>query len=554
MEGEKSIGHLPRDSQSSDAGKMSNEETQRPGNHMIKDFRRNKVRSNISNDSEKDLRPSEYLMEMPGRKKKKKKDIAYSSIPNWRNDKPKNSEEILENSNSTKVENPPNTILNTDEGEKHNNSEKLSCYEMANEIMELYDFIKMNGQLYLYCDQEGFWRMIQESEAHREIRSIIPSYFRHKVSKNSLYEIYEWLRTYSEERDDTTPERKYYINFADCALDWRKEGGLIEKRKNLLFRYALHVRIDGIENKENGVYARFIQDLFGDDIKTKKEFRKFIGLCISDIRFLKVCFFFYGLPNTGKTVVLNLLKKLLGPEWCSSLSFSQMSNEFAITQLLGKRLNLSGEVSGASNKRLDIFKSLTGNDMITACFKGKDHFQFRNESILVFACNSFPGISSLEEFDSFLSRIIIFPFFNVKPRNEWIDNLEDILLEDVYAIILDAVQGLRELEEDGYCFKESRAMKECKQSFVSQYNSFALFADEFIIQNPESRITSDEIRKKYFAFCEERGYLALPDNVWSQYLKQKFVCVAKTFEVQENGQKLRHRGYQGIGLRHKSET
>lgn len=273
-----------------------------------------------------------------------------------------------------------------------------------------------------------------------------------------------------------------------------------------------------------------------------------MGLCLSDIRNLKVCFFLYGPSNSGKTVLLNLLKSIAGEEWCSSLSFAQMSNEFALTQLLGKRLNLSGEVSGATNKRLDIFKSLTGNDTITASFKGKDHFQFRNESLLVFACNSFPMVSFLEEFDSFLSRIIIFPFFNVKPRNKWIDNLEDLLLDDAYTIVRDAIKGLKDLEQDGFSFKESRAMKECKQDFLSQYNSFALFADEFLIQNPDGKITSDEIRGSYYSYCQERGYMVLADNVWSQYLKQKFMCESKVFEVLENGQKCRKRGYQGIKL------
>lgn len=550
MEDERFASRLPRDRISSDERKTQRKEMKRFGNSTAMDFQRNNERIEVSDDSERNSRPSNYFVEMPSGKRKKK-DNVHSLIKKRNNKKTeKNKEEIPMNVSDVIDDTEKDPV--TDEKEKYDGLQRLSCCEMAKVLTELYSFIKMDGQLYFYCDQEGFWRMIQESEAHREIRGMIPSFLRHKVTKNSLYEIYEWLRTLSEEKDDAVPERKHCINFADAAFDWRENGGLIEKRKNLLFRYALHVRIDGINNKATGAYKRFIHDVFGDDPKTEKEFRKFLGLCISDIRFLKVCFFLYGLPNTGKTVVLNLLKKLFGSEWCSSLSFSQMSNEFAITQLLGKRLNLSGEVSGASNKRLDIFKSLTGNDMITACFKGKDHFQFRNESILVFACNSFPGIASLEEFDSFLSRIIIFPFFNVKPRNEWIDNLEDILLEDVDAIILDAVKGLQELEEDEYCFKESMAMKECKQSFAGQYNSFALFADEFIVQIPEGRITSNEIRKNYFSFCEERGYFALPDNVWAQYLKQKYVCKARTFEVQENGQKIRHRGYQGIGLTYKS--
>lgn len=420
-------------------------------------------------------------------------------------------------------------------------------HEMAKRLCEEYHFIKLDGQLYLYSEQEGFWKIIKESEANREIRNIIPDDMRGRVNKTSLYEVYEWIRIFADEVTDDAQKRRRYINFADWAYDW-KNGNPKEKRKKLMFRYAIQLSLDDLASKSNGAYAKFIKDVFGDDQETIREFRKFVGLCLSDIRNLKFCFFLYGPSNSGKTVMLNLLKRIVGEEWCSSLSFAQMSNEFAITQLLGKRLNLSGEVSGASNKRLDIFKSLTGNDTITASFKGKDHFQFKNESLLVFACNSFPMVSSLEEFDSFLSRIIIFPFFNVKPREEWIDNLEDLLLDDAYAIVEDAIKGLKDLECDGFSFKESRLMKECKQDFLSQYNSFALFADEFIIQNPDGKITSDQIRGRYYTFCKERGYMVLPDNVWSQYLKQKFVCEAKMLEVLENGEKRRKRGYQGIEL------
>ena len=51
----------------------------------------------------------------------------------------------------------------------------------------------------------------------------------------------------------------------------------------------------------------------------------------------------------------------------------------------------------------------------SACFVSPLH--------LVFACNSFLSIQAIEEFDSFLERIIIFPFTNVKPRSQWIDGL-----------------------------------------------------------------------------------------------------------------------------------
>ena len=246
--------------------------------------------------------------------------------------------------------------------------------------------------------------------------------------------------------------------------------------------------------------------------------------------------------------MLNVLRALVGERWSASLSFTQMGNEFAITQLLGKRVNLSGEVSGASNKRLDIFKSLTGNDYITACFKGKDHFQFKNESLLVFACNSFPPVQAIDEFDSFLSRIIIFPFDNVVPRSEWESNLDKKLLESEAEIISVAMEGLKLLEEDDFEFYESKRMKACKQAFIGEYNSFESFAQEYIEVYPEGIEPSAKIKKYYQEFCADNDFVMLADNVWTRFLKQKYCC-QKVFYTEPgaiSGKRIR--AYKGIRL------
>lgn len=456
---------------------------------------------------------------------------------------PESGEKISEAADTTKKIADKLPVLS----DKGTESKKNVPYDIAQVLLEQNSFCIIEGQLYLYC-KKGYWKLISESEANREIRNIIPEDLRCRVSKGILYEIYEWLRILAPSISDCLKERRCCLNFLDIAYDW-ESNRLIQNRKELMFKYVLQLPLKCIKQEGKGAYENFIEDTFGYDNETAREFRKFLGLCLSDIRDLKFCFFLYGPSNSGKTVVLNLLKKIVGEEWCSSLSFTQMSNEFAITQLLGKRLSLSGEVSGASNKRLDILKSLTGNDNVTASFKGKDHFQFKNESLLVFACNSFPPVNALEEFDSFLSRVIIFPFSNVVPRDKWIENLEEILLDDAGSIIREAIRGLRELKQDGYCFKESLEMRKCKQSFKGQYNSFALYADEYISKEIDGKVTSDDIRRSYRRFCEEGGYEILPDNVWSLYLKQRYGCLSKTFSVKEDAQDERKRGYQGISIK-----
>lgn len=454
----------------------------------------------------------------------------------------------LPQSNHVVAEQPQRGSLFDQVPRRDSGIKKVTPSDMANALLAQNDFAVYQEQLYLYSAEEGCWLLLPESDANRRLRGIIPDDFADIVNKNVLSEIYEWLRIRAEEVDEQAGQNQYLLNFLDCAIDWRTQE-IVPNRKEKFFRYALQVRFCDLPDKSTGAYKRFLDDVFGKDKKTRKAFSMFMGLCLNDIRTLKLCFFLYGPSNTGKSVVLNLLKRLVGAGWCSSLSFTQMSCEFALTQLLGKRLNLSGEVSGASNKRLDIFKSLTGNDTSSACYKGKDYFQFSNEAMLVFACNDFPPIQAVTEFDSFLSRIIIFPFENVKPRNEWIDNLEDILFADAGAIISDAIDGLNALKECGFHIQETSAMKAARQEFIGRYNSFALFADAHLEKDTDSVTTSKEIGDKYHTFCREEGLEVLPDNLWPTLLVRELSCRKTTKTVESfNNTSTRVRAYKGIRL------
>lgn len=457
----------------------------------------------------------------------------------------------------------PETASNGQQTEGHPSTQKQtqetllvrknSPLDVANVLEAMFDFATFRDQLYRYEEANGFWKLIPESEANRELRRLIPEEFANSVNKSALAEIYEWLLVRAISMGEDDEARRFFLNFADCAVDWRTKT-VINRRKNLFFRSCLPIRYRELPFASTGAYSAFLDDVFGDDEETRKEFNKFIGLCLSDIRDLKLCFFLFGPSHTGKSIVLNLLKRLVGEEYCSSLSFSQMSSEFAVTQLLGKRLNLSGEVSGASNKRLDIFKSITGNDTVTACYKGKDHFQFSPEAMLVFACNDFPAIPVTTEVDSVLARLIIFPFKNVKPRAEWKENLEDALLEDCGAIVQAAISGLQTLYRMGFVFHETEAMRDAKQEFTGCYNSFALFAELYLEKAPNMVTLSRDIVDKYRLFCREEDYTVLPDNIWSLLLMREFGCRKVTRTIDVAGEKTRVRAYAGVKLKNPEDS
>lgn len=426
---------------------------------------------------------------------------------------------------------------------------KLSADAIAEILQALHQFRSRNNQLYYFNEVMCCWEMLEPSLENRELRALIPKEQRSSIYKNSLSEVYEWLIIDSPELE-TNSKSKLYLNFRDCSINWKTERIVtdLNERRKLNFLYYIDVDYQSLD-KNLDYYQEFTDFVFGDDAATRKEFNKFIGLALSEFRNLKMALFLFGPSNSGKSVVLNLLKLLVGKHRCSSVSFSQLGENFALTRLLGKRLNVSGEVSGTGNKKIDVFKSLTGNDDIEISYKSRDYFTYINECMFVFACNNYPDILSVPEFDSYLSRIFFFPFENVKNRDEWVDGLECKLYEDAYSVIKAAMQGLRDLADDNYCFAETEKMKKCKLDYRAVFDSFTLFADKHIVTDTENKVSSKEIRMAYSQFCSLQEYKTLDVNVWSQILKQKYQCISCTMNVVGNdGYTRRERAYKGIRL------
>lgn len=437
------------------------------------------------------------------------------------------------------------------EEKRGNKKGKIDSYALALILMEIHTFVTIDDILHCYDSRQGFWRCIPEKESKDALRKMIPQEHRPMVTGLTISESYHWIKTECPViSNDTLYERKDYINYANGVFSLNTQS-LLPHNPDYYFQNVLQVDCPGTKNAQGSFYEDFLSNTFGNDKDTIRCFEEFLGLALSSVRDSKQAFFLYGPSNTGKSVILNVLKRILGIEFTSSLSFSQLGNEFAVAQLVGKWLNISGEMSGVANKRLDLFKSLVGNDLVTACFKCKDHFQFRNQALLVFACNNFPEISP-ELVEAFASRILIFPFLNVVPRDKWIPDLSEKLFSERNVIISHAIKGLIRLRRRNYEFIETAAMCRCKEAFLGEANSFILFAKNHLQEDTDGQCTSEIIRQKYWDFCKKHELEILADNVWSRLLQQSFSAkkgnITSGPEIEKNHSKYNARGYKGIRL------
>lgn len=447
------------------------------------------------------------------------------------------------------------SVPSNEEGEprkKSSNAEvKQNIVEIAlDSLRERYHFLESEDQLYVYEESEGYWKLIYDTVNNRELRRMLPMNLRGKVGKYALSDVYECLVTSATHVPaNFFDKHTEYINFRDLAFNWCT-GEKTVNRKEMYFRYALAV--DYPTGKSTGAFKKFTKDVFGDDKDTRKEFYKFIGLCLSGIRELKLAYFLFGPSNTGKTVVMNLLQEIIGKNNTSTLSFSQMDTEFATHLLHGKRLNVSGEISGTTAKRLDAWKSITGNDHISANRKGMDYVEFRNRCILVFGANTLPDIKDKTEVESFVSRLIIFPFSHPVPRERWDHQLHEKLMEDIADIVAQSVEGLKTLAKDGYAFNESEAMKNCKKQYSHYHDSFTPFMEKYLVSDTGNKLSTQEIEDAYRKYCDIKGYPVLASNVWIPLLVRKFPVGRTSVKKSENETK-RVRGFVDINFSSKIE-
>lgn len=416
-------------------------------------------------------------------------------------------------------------------------------------VTAYYDFMVVDENLYVYKEDQGFWKLIPQNDNYRDLRRLLPRFYMAKVTKTVLSELHEWLVVTSNcvKAEDLRKSRNY-INFKNVAYNV-KDDSFTAERKDLYFRYSLAIDYCG-EEKSSGVFKEFIETALEHDKKTIKEFRKFFALCLSNCRGLRYAFFLYGPSGTSKSTVERVLRHTIGAEHCVSLSFSQLSNDFATASLHGKHLSISGEISDMGNKKLDIFKSITGDDLISSSYKGRDYFTLENRSVLVFATNVLPTISNKAESEAMISRMIIFPFTHVVKRSDSVNEYWMTLMQDVPGIVDFALEGFKDLRDDDFRFYDSPSMESFKNDYAGENDSFGMFAKEMLEPDNENKVASETIEKAYKIYCNIHDYIPLESRQWALLLKRMFAC--KSVKVSLPGKESRVRGYKGIRLKSKA--
>lgn len=393
------------------------------------------------------------------------------------------------------------------------NTALLANYLIKKKIFLFVKTNALNGTMtYLY--QDGYYKHVDDIDILAFINKHIPLEIqKSKQSKEVLEMLYQTISYTTENK--LNPEK--YINFKDCLFN--VETWLPEKHNKNIY---ITIRIDcncPYNNKNfkilnNSIFDKYLNDLSSnskDDKEKRSLILQFIGVVLSNISGyrLKKSLFMVGPGDTGKSKIKELICKLLGSQYYSSMDLAILEERFSTSLLYGKRLIGSNDMSFITIKELKTFKKIVGGDDIFAEFKGKNGFDFVFKGIAWFCCNELPKFGG-DRGDWVYNRIIILKCENVIPKNKQIKNLVELMLNEKEYIIYLALEELKKVIQNNFEYILPEESTQELENYKIDNNSFLKFIEECTIPRLDNKIkdscTCKRVYDVYSAWCKDNNH------------------------------------------------
>lgn len=266
-------------------------------------------------------------------------------------------------------------------------------------------------------------------------------------------------------------------------------------------------------------------DIFLEQITENQEdtllIKEIIGYCFYRQMPFQNFFILVGKGSNGKSVLLNVIIKMLGHENTSNRFLQDLvEGGFSLISLYNKNANITNELPKKALVDAGIIKQLTGGDLIEANQKFKNSIKFFNFAKLISACNEVPETPDLS--DGFFRRAIIINFPNNFEGKENRNLLEELTtpenLLDFFKSCMNAFKIA--IEENQLIRKETSEAK--REKYLVYSNSAISFCHFKLEYDPESYIETDDIYQKYSEFCKIKRVPTKDERLFFKSLYQFF--------------------------------
>jgi P4 family phage/plasmid primase-like protien len=391
--------------------------------------------------------------------------------------------------------------------------------------------VMVNGKvLGTYCYKEGYYYECEE-ELLGELEKIYEGLGLARVIRS-----YAMLRNiFSKIVEDATKHPGGFnhtlLLFKNAVLDWRclvYEGTLcIETPKPelmVLHRIPWEIDVSVLEKHLNTPRGELFRAVEGELGELVDIFKQWVGdrwhLLVEIIGYtllageypLSKAIMLVGEGGNGKSVYLELVRRLVGVENCTSVKLQDLAGDsrFSASQLYSKMANIYADLPSTLMRETGQFKILTGQDPISADRKYREPITFVNYAKLLFSCNELPRVEDMTT--AFWRRWIVVEFPNRFQQNEEFKRMlfKELLPKVAPKLLAYALLAVAHVVRSGkFSFEESEA--DYREKWLRDTNSVYAFVLDMLKlgvleKREDGRVETGELYQMYVKYCnmEER--------------------------------------------------
>jgi len=234
--------------------------------------------------------------------------------------------------------------------------------------------------------------------------------------------------------------------------------------------------------------AILICEMIGYTLTTSCEYEKFILLI--------------GPGANGKSVLLDVLRLLIGPGQVAAVQPEQMDNRFQRAHLHGKLANIVTEIREGGEIADAALKSITSGELMTAEHKFKPPFDFQPFSTCWFGTNHMPHTRDFS--DALFRRALIVEFNRTFSEVEQDKNLKKKLAAELPGIMTLALTAFSGVIKRGY-FTIPESCIRAKNQWRLEADQIAQFLQSCCVMEPDAWVEVASLYRSYKSWAEESG-------------------------------------------------
>ena len=269
------------------------------------------------------------------------------------------------------------------------------------------------------------------------------------------------------------------------------------------------VEIPYLQNATAPAWLAFLHSTFGGDADLIQFVQRAVGYSLTgDVReqVLLIC---HGVGSNGKSVFLNILRKLLGGLAIQAapdllMADKQRRHPTEQADLFGKRIIVCQETGEGRRFNETLVKQLTGGDGIRARRMHEDFWEFNPTHKLWLSTNHKPEIKGTDY--AIWRRIRLIPF-NVKftddgePRKN--PDMERQLTAELPGILAWAVAGCLDWQRNG--LGKAEAVEAATANYQQEMDVLAAWIGECCVVGKRFEAKAADLYASYSRWCEQSG-------------------------------------------------